>query len=126
MKTRLAATSLGLAIAAAVFLLVWPVYSVSVTRGVGIGQRPITSARRATLLQVNGSWAIIPVMFPVAIAALPVVFRKQPVRVIAMLLMSAFSIVAGMSVGTFYAPAAILMILSVCVADSARWRDAVP
>jgi hypothetical protein len=62
-----------LAVAAAIFLLVWPVYS-------GFDG---SHTRHATLLEVNGEWAIIPVMFPVLIALMPLVFRKQAVRITA-------------------------------------------
>lgn len=109
MKTRLAAVSFGLALAAAVFLLMWPVYS-----------------NGATLLQVNGSWAVVPVIFPVVVALLPGIFRKQAVRIVAAIVMGAFALVAGMSIGLFYVPAAIVMLLAACVADSAKLRDAFP
>ena len=50
MRTRLTAVSVGLAVAATIFLLVGPVYS-------GFdGERPT----HKTLLQVNGWWAVIP------------------------------------------------------------------
>jgi hypothetical protein len=114
-KARLTAISLGLAAAAAVFLLVWPVYS-------GFDGRRTT---HATLLQVNGAWAIIPVMFPVVVAFLPVLFRKQAVRIIAAFVMLGFTIISGFSIGLFYGPAGIMMMLAACVDDSAQWRDVV-
>ena len=58
MKTLLTAASFGLALVAAAFLLVWPVYS---------GSDGVRTTH-ATLLQVNGSWVIVPVGFPVIIA----------------------------------------------------------
>src|SRR5437763_16685583 len=99
MKTRLAAPSFWLALAAAAFLLCWPVYS-------GFDGRRTT---HATLLQVNGAWAVIPVMLRSAIALLPLVFRNQAVRIIATILMGAFALIA-MSIGLFYLPAAIVML----------------
>ena len=57
MKARVAAIPFALA-AAAVFLLVWPVYA-------GFDSRRTT---HSTLLQINGAWAIIPVTFPVLIS----------------------------------------------------------
>jgi hypothetical protein len=62
--------SFCLAIAAAVVLLVWPVYS-----GFS-GDRPT----QATLLQINGSWVIVPVMFPLLVA---LVVRRQAVQIVA-------------------------------------------
>ena len=114
MKTRLTAASLGLALAAAIYLLVWPIYTGS------DGLR----TTHATLLQVNGSWAILPVAFPVIIALVPLVVRKQAIRIIATLVIGAFSFVAGFTVGLFYVPAAVAMLLAACVTDSAKVRDA--
>ena len=114
MKTRLTVASLGLALAAAIFLLVWPVYS---------GFDGVNTTH-ATLLQINGSWAILPVVFPVFLALLPLVFKKHAVHIIATVVMSAFSFISGFTIGLFYVPAAIAMLLAVCVADSAKFRDA--
>jgi hypothetical protein len=114
MKTRLAAASVGLALAAAIFLLMWPVY----TGFDGV------RATRATLLQINGSWAILPLAFPVIVALLPLVLRRQAIGIIAAVLIGAFSLLAGFTVGLFYVPAAVAMLLAACVADSAKLRDA--
>ena len=114
MKTRLTIASLGLASAAGAFLLVWPLYS-------GFNGRNTT---HATLLQVNGSRAILPVLFPVFLALLPLVFRKQALRITAAVVMLAFSFISGFTIGLFYVPAAIAMLLAACVADSAKFRDA--
>jgi hypothetical protein len=115
MKTRLAALSLGLALAASIYLLVWPVYS-------GFHDH---QPANMTLVAVNGPSVLIPVMFPVLVAALPLLFRKQVVRVVAAILIGGFSLVA-MSIGLLYLPAAIVMMLATCVADSAKMRDAFP
>jgi hypothetical protein len=113
MKTRLTAISFVLAMVAAIFLLVWPVY-----RGVGSG-----GVTHATLIQVNGWWVIVPVMFPVLVAFVPVVVPKQAVRIVAAIVMGAFVFISGFSIGMFYLPAGILMLLAACVEDSARFRD---
>jgi hypothetical protein len=95
MRTRLTAASVGLA-AAAIFLLVAPVYS-------GFdGERPT----HKTLLQVNGAWVVIPVLFPVLVALVPLIFRNQAVRVIAAIVMGAYVLVSGFSIGLFYLPGA--------------------
>ena len=85
--------------AAAIFLLVGPSYSES------YGGRAIT---RATLVNVNGSWVIIPVLFPPSIALLALIFRKQAVRIIATILIGGFAFIAGFSIGLFYLPAAVI------------------
>ena len=109
---RFAAVSVGLALAAAVFLLVWPVYT-----GYDAGHRTV-----ATLLQVNGGWAVVPVAFPVGVALMAAVFGKRAIRIFAAFVMCAFAFIA-MSIGLFYVPAAILMVLAACVPDSCRPGD---
>jgi hypothetical protein len=101
MKERLTAISFALAAAAAVFLVVW------------------------TLLQGNGALVIIPITFPVVIALLPLLFRKQAVRIIATIIMWGFAMISGFSIGLFYLPAAIAMLLAACVDDRATRHDAV-
>jgi hypothetical protein len=116
LKTRpanwLVSLSLGLTVAAAIYLLVWPVYS---------GFQDNQPAR-ATLVAINGLYAIIPVMFPVFVALLPLMVRKQAVRVVAAILIGGFSLVA-LSIGLFYLPAAILMVLAACVADTGELAE---
>ena len=102
-----------MAIAAAIYLLVWPVYAGS------DGGRPT----HATLLQVNGPRVIILVMFPVLIALIPLAFRKQAVRIVAAIVMGGFVFISGFSIGLFYFPSAILMLLAPCVEPSAKFRD---
>jgi hypothetical protein len=122
MKTRLAGVSFGLTVAAAIFLLVWPVYSGSNGNSWSNGKQ-IT---HATLLQVNGPYAIIPVMFPVFTALTALLLRKQWVRIVATILISGFAVIGGFTIGLFYLPAAIPMLLAACVADSAKLRDVFP
>jgi uncharacterized membrane protein len=71
-----------MAMAAAVFLLVWPVYT-------GFeDERPT----HATLVRVNRAWVIIPVMFPVLVAQVPLVVRKRAVWIVAAIVMSASAV----------------------------------
>jgi hypothetical protein len=117
MKTRLTAISFALAMAAAIFLLAGPVYSTATLRQGSGAVGPVYST--ATLLQVNGARAVRPVVFPVLVALMPLLFRKQAVRVIATVLMGGFVIIGGFSIGLFYLPAAIAM-LAACSAPSAQ------
>jgi hypothetical protein len=113
MKTRLAAIAFGLAMAAAIYLLVGPVYRGEGSEGV----------RYATLLQVNGKWVIVPVMFPVLVTLAPLVVRRQVVRVVAAIVLGGFVLISGFSIGLFYLPAGVLLLLAACVEDSAKFRD---
>ena len=116
MTTRLTCASFGLALAAAVYLLVWPIYS-----GFN-GGRPT----RGTLLEVNGPHALIPVMFPVLMTLAAWLLRKEALRIIATILIGGFALIGGFTIGLFYMPAAILMLLASCVDDSAKLRDIFP
>jgi len=59
-------------------------------------------------------------------ALIAFLLRKQAVRIIATILIAGFALAAGFSIGLFYLPAAILMMLASCVADSARLHDILP
>jgi hypothetical protein len=113
MRTRLTAVSFGLAVSAAIFLLVGPAYSGSA------GGR----TTHATLVEVNGSWVVLPVMFPVLTALVPLIFHKQALRIIATILIGGFAFISGFSIGLFYLPAAITMLLAACVTPSAKISD---
>lgn len=61
-----------LAIAAAAYLLLVPIY-----QGYSGG-----TVMHTTLIQVNGPWAVVPVLFPVVLAAMPLVFRNPSTRLL--------------------------------------------
>ena len=103
----------SLALTAAIFLLVGPVY-------LGVGSGGVTYR---TLIQMNGRGVIAPVMFPVLVALVPLVFRRQAARIIAAIVMGGFVLITGFSIGVVYLPAGILMLLAACVEDSAKFRD---
>jgi hypothetical protein len=120
MKTRFTAISFALAIAAVAFLLFVPVYSaggvVTKARGSDVRSNAYSSSR--TLLEVNGSAALIPVLFPAIVAVLPLVFRFQAVRIVATVLLFGFVLIAGFSIGFLYLPAAVQMLLATRVAPT--------
>jgi len=99
---RLTLVSLFLAVAAAALLLIYPTYSEF------SDHRTI----RATLLEVNGQWAIVPVMFPVVIALVPVIFPHRVIRMIAAVILGGFAAIGGASIGLFYVPAAVAMVMA--------------
>lgn len=114
MKTGLTAISFGLAAAAAIFLLVVPIYSGFVAN------RDV----HATLAQVNGRWGIILALFPVLTALLPLVFPKQTIWIIATILIGGFTLIGAFSIGLLYLPAAITMLLAACMTPPANTRAA--
>jgi hypothetical protein len=105
MTMRLTLLSLALAIAAALFLLVYPVYS-------GLNNSHPT---RATLLEVNGQSAIIPVALPVVVALVPVLFPHRVIRIIAAVVLGAFALIGGFTIGLFYVPAAVAMVVAASI-----------
>jgi hypothetical protein len=110
MKIWLPAASLGLAIAAAIFALNWPMYAAFGLDG--------SITKRATLVEVNGAWSFLPVSLPVIIAIAAVVFANRAVRIVAAVLMSAFALLGGMTIGLYYLPAAIVMVVAACVPET--------
>ena len=97
-----------------VFFLFGPVY-VSVSGSYGLN--PARELHRATKasatgFEVNGAGGFVPLAFPVVLAAAPL-FARRSRRVIMLLtgtLLLAFCILAALSVGIFYLPAALLIL----------------
>jgi hypothetical protein len=110
---RLTILSLGLAIAGAVFLLLYPTYS-------GFdGVR----ATRATLLEVNGQWVIVPVLLPVVVALVPVMFPHRVIRTIAAVVLGGFAAIGAFSIGLFYVPAVLAMVAAAGAGGSGSGRS---
>jgi hypothetical protein len=91
----LAAISFGLAVAVSGLLLVLPTYS-------GWSSESPFVQQHATLLQVNGPRALIALAIPVLIALVPVLLPTWWVRIVAGLILAAFVVVGGFSIGLFY------------------------
>ena len=64
------------------------------------------------LLKANGPRVLIPLAVPPVIALMAVLLPKRAVRIGAAIALTFFSFVAGFSVGLFYVPSAVLMILA--------------
>jgi hypothetical protein len=79
-----------------------------------------------TFVEANGPYIVVPVFFPVLVAAIPLLLLKRWARVVSAVLMAVFVVIAGFSIGFYYAPAAFVMLLAACVGDSFGYRDAVP
>jgi hypothetical protein len=116
-----------LALGMSILLLVLPVYSgVSETTSAGSVVSTIAHFRR-TLLAVNGPSVLIPLAVPVLISAFPFAFTatrfRETAEVIAACLLLAFVIVAGFSIGVFYAPSAGAMIAAAASGSGAVARE---
>lgn len=86
--TILTALSFSLAMVAALFFLIFPAYSSG-----------------ATLLQVNGPDALVPLLLPVIVALVALLIPKRVMRIVAAVLLAGFALIAGFSIGLFYIPA---------------------
>jgi hypothetical protein len=96
--SRLAAAAFAAALGASLLLLFLPVYDSDPGGG-------------ATLVQENGAWVIAVLAVPVAIAGAALVLPRRA-RAIVAGLAGAFVVATGFTVGVFYAPTAILLIIA--------------
>ena len=119
--TILAFGAAGLAVAASVALLFLPVYSgTSVDAATG---KQI--ATHSTLLQVNGSRVLIPLLIPLVLVGLGVFAVRRMKRNdgdgrlalwLAALALAVYSVLTGFSIGEFFAPAALMMLAAAVLA----------
>ena len=106
--------ALVLAVAADLFLVLYPVYQgVSVT-GSSSGV-VTTSSESATLITENGLWVLVPLCIPIVLAALGLIAAARSRRALAWVLggvLLGFVVLSGFTIGLFYLPAAITLLLS--------------
>jgi hypothetical protein len=99
-----------------IFVMFGPVYVVaSASYGVdqpgSSGVQPIE--RHATGFQVNGYGGMVPIVFPIVLAVAPLFAGKsrRVVQLVTGTLLLLFCVLAALSIGAFYLPAAILTLL---------------
>lgn len=102
MQTRLVAISLGLSAVASAFLLLVPT-------GTGVEAGQIVGR---TLLEINGSRVIGLLLVPIFISLVPLLFPGRPALIIATTLICGFTVVGSFTVGLFYVPAAVAMLVA--------------
>ena len=117
-----ALVALLLAVAAGLFLVFYPLYQgVSVT---GSSSGVVTSGSESgTLITENGLWAAVPLCIPIVLAALGLVAVARRRRSLAWVLggvLLGFVVLSGFTIGLFYLPAAIALLLSAGLTDSSR------
>ena len=137
MRYNLASEILGgfsmvFAMAASLWLALWPYFysytSTSVSAASGV---PETVHGAASLVEVNGPMAFVPLAAPVALAALAFAFAHARRRVSLLarrfalwtvgVLLLGFCVLTGFSIGAFYVPAAALS-LAAAVAGTVDHR----
>ncbi len=123
--------SLVLAITSSLWLVLWPYFysyrSVSVASG---ASTPEVVQGAASLIEVNGATAFVPLAAPVVLAALAfasvqarhrvqVILRRLALWTAGVLLLG-FCVLAGFSIGAFYVPAAVLSLAAAVVGSVSR------
>jgi hypothetical protein len=67
---------------------------------------------------------LLPYVFPVVVALLPMLLPRQATRFMSALLLWGFSVLGSASIGLFYIPAAIVMLLAACARPALERPDA--
>ena len=108
---RKAVISFLLAVLASVLSFTLPLY-----RGQAGLQRsgePITvQVWHATLSSVNGPSIYYILAIPVIIAGVPILLRYRTARIISAVLLTGYLVIGAASIGVFYLPSAIMMLLA--------------
>jgi hypothetical protein len=107
-----ALAALTLAAAAGLFLTLYPVYQ-GVSESVSSSGTVTSSGDSATLIAENGAWVILPLCVPVALAVsglLGAVRGRRRVVWVSAAVLLGFVVLAGFSIGLFYAPAALALL----------------
>ena len=73
--------------------------------------------RGVSSFSVDGSWVLVVVSVPVALALIPVLLRYRPARIVSAVLLWACCVVGALSVGMFFVPAAIVMTVAAARPD---------
>lgn len=72
-----------------------------------------------SLLAVEGWWVLVPLAVPIALSTIPLLGRSPTMRrrlaIPASVLLLAFGILASLSIGTFYLPAAAVLLVAAFV-----------
>jgi hypothetical protein len=109
-RARLTAVSFALAMIAAMFLMIVPLYTSGRQDASGWHET------HRTLVEVNGIRGIIlPVFWPVAATLLAVLFQNQVLRIVAIVVTSGIVVLGILSIGIFYVPATITMLVAASV-----------
>jgi hypothetical protein len=118
---RKAAPSFLLAILISILLLVIPAYTGITVRQIPVNRKssfpaqpetPVRTVRPATLTEVNGPKIYYILAIPVVIAAVPLLLRARKFRVVSAVVLTAWVLIGILSVGFYYLPSAVMMILA--------------
>ncbi len=110
-----------LALAAALWLALSPAayQGVSITAGSSGGLEETTT--QASLIEENGRWVIALLALPIGFALLALLgalVRRRLLVLISAIALLTFSIVAGFSIGLYFAPAAVALVVAAALWES--------
>lgn len=116
--------ALAWALGVTVYLVRAPAYEgVEAFRDAGMAVEQAKVVRR-TLLEVDGPGVLVPLLIPVILSALPLVrlasASRRCLAVISAVLLLGFVVVGVLSVGLFYAPSAMAMLVAAALSIVGR------
>ncbi len=117
-----ALVALLLTVAAGVFLVFYPAYQ-GVSGGASSSGVVTSSSQSATLIAVNGFGIVVALCVPIALAALGLLAAARRRRVLVWVpgaVLLGFVVLTGFTIGLFYLPAAIALLLSAGLTGSSR------
>lgn len=118
-----ALAALLLAVAAGAWLAFSPGSYQGVSVTASSSGEVVQRSEQASLLAENGMWALGLLAVPVALTGLGVFGAARSFRVLlwsAAVVLLVFSVISGMTIGLFYMPAAITLLVAAALCDSSR------
>jgi hypothetical protein len=118
-----ALAALLLAVAAALWLALSPGFYQGVSVTTSSSGKVVERSERASLLAENGMWALGLLAVPVFLAGLGVFGAARSHRVVlwcVAVVLLVFSIISGMTIGLFYLPAAVALLVAAALCTSSR------
>jgi hypothetical protein len=109
--------------AVSIWLLVVPNFATAASTGAlapeGLRIDPSSNQVYTSLLVVEGWWVLVPLSVPVVLSALPLLARSPGTRrrlgLVGCVLLVTFSVVASLSIGMFYLPAAAALLAAALI-----------
>lgn len=118
-----ALAALLLAVAAGLWLAFYPGFYQGVSVTASSSGEVVQRSEQASLLAENGMWALGLLAVPVALTVLRVFGAARTYRFLlwsVAVVLLVFSIISGMTIGLFYLPAAIALLVAAALCNSSR------
>ena len=118
-----ALAALSLAVAAGSWLAFYPGFYEGVSVTAASSGEVVQRSDQASLLAENGMWALGLLAVPVALTGLGVFGAARSLRVLlwsVAVVLLVVSVISAMTIGLFYLPAAIALLVAAALCDSSR------